>query len=84
MTTSEAERLKNRMEARSADMEKRKLEHFWSTQEEPKPTRRVIQISAVGASKHQCSTLTALCDDGSIWMLGKALDWAEVPPIPQP
>ena len=45
----------------------------------PKSVRRVVQISTV-----ECATLTALCDDGSMWMLGEESGWVKVPDIPQP
>ena len=44
-----------------------------------KPARKVVQISTV-----ECATLTALCDDGSMWMLGEESGWVKVPDIPQP
>ena len=74
-----------RVKARDEDLAKTRKE--WGVplelEDEPMPVRKVVQISTVGSSEHQCATLTALCDDGSMWMLGEESGWAKVPDIPQ-
>lgn len=39
--------------------------------------RRIIQLHSSG------STLAALCDDGTAWLINPELEWLRLPPIPQ-
>lgn len=49
--------------------------------------RKVVQITTTAETKWTLGTVTALCDDGSLWLLAigdeQPRDWLALPPIPQ-
>lgn len=52
-----------------------------------KPKRKIIQISESVSSDKWCENpwnLTALCDDGTVWIINSSDDgWVQLPDIPQ-
>ena len=44
------------------------------------PARKIVQISE--SCNEREWTVTALCNDGTAWLLGKGV-WKQLPPIPQ-
>ena len=49
--------------------------------------RKVIQVATTPEPKWTLGTVTALCDDGSLWLIAvgdeEDRDWLALPPIPQ-
>lgn len=49
--------------------------------------RKVIQVATTPETKWTLGTVTALCDDGSLWLIAvgdeEERDWLALPPIPQ-
>ncbi|WP_226396037.1 hypothetical protein [Haemophilus sp. Marseille-Q0026] len=49
--------------------------------------RKIIQITATASpdsySKQHVWDCTALCDDGSLWLLANFQEWQRLPDIPQ-
>ena len=46
--------------------------------------RKVISIVVTPRHKDDHKVVTALCDDGTIWVIGTmSSEWTQMPPIPQ-